>query len=437
MRRSHTLGQRGMALPLAVMALVVLTTLVTAYLSLGAFEPQASRNLSDATRVRFVAEAGVEFGFNTLASSTDWTTLLVTNNGVLASASAMPGLTAASGTYTVTLRNDVCAVSSTCNALGDTAITGVALDTGNQNGAGAADTNNVVIMTSVATLGTATKTVTVVVTRVNLPPVNGTLAFPGRQADTSFSGAAFDLKGIDTNLNDSAGPGAPVFGITVSNVFGTPAGANEAVVEASLANNQDNNVVGQDASGVGTGTGDATIVADGALTQTNLASFVAAAKANADISLSTSSGLSFSSLGDSCSTSFASSNCWGSSGNPKIVYLKGTEDPTGAYTALSISGNTTGSGILIVEDGDLKISGNFRWEGIIIVTGKYVGVSFLGGGNQSVYGAVISNEVATDEEAGFFEGVITGNSKLLYSTEAIDIVRNTRRLVRVYSWRES
>ena len=437
MRRRGTPDQRGMALPIAILALVVLTTLVTAYLSLGAFEPQVSKNLSDATRVRFVAEAGIEFGFNTLASNSDWTSLLQTNSGVLASNAAIPGLTSASGTYTVTIRNDVCAPASTCNALGDTALTGVALDTGNQNGAGAVDTNNLVIITSVATLGTATKTITVALTRVNLPPINGTLAFPGRQADTSFSGNSFDLKGTDTNLDDSTGSGAPVFGITVSDVFGTPPGANEGVVEAALASNQLDNLVGKNASGVGTATGQASIVADGGLTQSNLASFVAAAKSVADISMSTSSGVSVSSLGDTCSTNFASSTCWGSSGNPKIVYLKGTEDPTGGYTALSISGNTTGSGILIVEDGDLKISGNFRWEGIIIVTGKYVGVSFLGGGNQSVYGAIISNEMATDEEAGFFEGVVTGNSKLLYSSQAIDIVRNSRRLVRMYSWRES
>lgn len=428
--------QRGMALPLAVIALVVLTSLVTAYLALGAFEPQVSGNLSDAARVRFVAEAGIEFGFNTLASNPDWTSLLQTNSGGLATASAMPGMTSASGTYTVTLRNDVCAVSSTCNALGDTAMTGVALDSGAQNGAGATDTNGVVIMTSVATLGTATKTITMVIAKINLPPINAALAFPGRQADTSFTGGAFDLKGTDTNLDDTAGSGAPVFGITVSNVFGTPPGANEGTVEASLAANQDNNVIGKD-SGGGTAIGDATIVADGALNQTNLAAFVAAAKSAADISMTTSTGISVNNIGNSCDASFASSNCWGSSGNPKIVYIKGTEDPTGSYSALSMSGTTTGSGILIVEDGDLKVDGNFRWEGIIIVTGKYVGVSFLGGGNQSVYGAVISNETATDEEAGFFEGVVTGNSKLLYSTEALNIVRNSRKLFRTYSWRES
>jgi hypothetical protein len=425
-----------MALPLAVMALVVLTTLVTAYLSLGAFEPQASKNLSDATRVRFVAEAGVEFGFNSLASTTDWTNLLVTNNGVLASNSAVPGLTAASGTYTVTLRNDVCAVSSSCNALGDTAMTGVALDAGVQNGTGAVDNNNVVIMTSVATLGTATKTITVVVGRAQLPVINAALAFPGRQADTNFNGNSFDLKGTDTNLDDSAGSGAPVFGITVSNVFGSPPGANESTVEASLSSPQQDNVVGKNPAG-GTTTGNGTVVADDALTQADLSAFVATAKAAADISLSTTSGLSFSNIGDSCASNFASSTCWGTTAKPKIVYLKGGEDPTGSYTALSLSGGTVGSGILIVEDGDVKISGNFRWEGIIIVTGKYVGISYLGGGNQTLYGAVISNEMATDEEAGFFEGLIAGNSKLLYSSQAIDNVKNSRRLVRTYSWRES
>jgi hypothetical protein len=426
-----------MALPIAVMALVVLTTLVTAYLSLGSFEPQASRNLTDGARVRFVAEAGIEFGFHTLAATTNWTTLLQTNNGVLASNSAIPGLTTTSGTYTVTLRNDVCAAASTCNALGDTALTGLPLDTGAQNGGGAADNNNTVIMTSVATLGTATKTITVVVGRVNLPPTVAALAFPGQQADTNFNGASFDVKGTDTNLDDSAGAGAPVFGIAVSNVFGTPPGANEALVEGTLSNPQKERVVGSDGSGTTTGT--PTIVAEGTLTQTSIQKFVQAAKAVADISLTSTAAShpSFTNIGDSCATNLSSSTCWGTTAHPKIVYIKGDQDPTGAYNALSLSGGTTGSGILVIEDGDLDVTGNFRWEGLILVTGKYVGVAFRGGGDQSVYGGVISNEMASDEERGLLEGLVAGNAKLLYSSQAMSNVQNSQKLLRVYSWRES
>src|SRR5712691_1192922 len=342
MRRHHILDQRGMALPIAILALVVLTTLVTAYLSLGAFEPQVSRNLTDGTRVRFVAEAGIEFGFNTLASNSDWTPLLQTNNGVLASNATIPGLTGASGTYTVTLRNDVCAAASACNALGDTALTGVALDTGNQNGAGAVDTNNVVIMTSVATLGPSTKTITVVVGRANLPPVVAALAFPGITASSSFTGNAFAIKGTDTNLDDSAGAATPVFGIAVSSTLGTPPGSNEGAVESTVSHSQDDNIVGRNQSGVGTGTGANTIVAEGSLTQSAISSFVAAAKSVADISLTSTpaSPQSFTNIGDTCASNLASSTCWGTTSNPKVVYVKGTPDASDSYTTLDLGGHS-------------------------------------------------------------------------------------------------
>ena len=101
-----------------------------------------------------------------------------------------------------------------------------------------------------------------------------------------------------------------------------------------------------------------------------------------------------------------------------------------------MSGNTTGVGVLIVEDGDFRVSGNFRWEGPIIVTGAYVGVGFLGGGFQEVYGSVVVNETATDEAAGYREGVITGNAKIKYSAQGIDLARSSRRLVSMSGWRE-
>jgi hypothetical protein len=59
-------------------------------------------------------------------------------------------------------------------------------------------------------------------------------------------------------------------------------------------------------------------------------------------------------------------------------------------------------------------------------------VGFFGGGNQSVYGAVISNELAADP---FYEGVVVGNAKLRYSCTALDRVRNSRRLIKL-NWQE-
>src|SRR3989442_10906735 len=78
-RPRYTLrNERGIALILAILVLLCLTGLVVAYLSVSAIEPQISRNLADASRSRYLAEAGIERGFNVLVASTDWTSLVTT-----------------------------------------------------------------------------------------------------------------------------------------------------------------------------------------------------------------------------------------------------------------------------------------------------------------------------------------------------------------------
>src|SRR2546425_6075819 len=123
-RPRYTLrNERGIALILAVMVRLCLTVLVVAYLSVSAVEPQISRNLADASRSRYLAEAGIERGFNVLVASTDWTSLITT-----ASAGspwvAVAGLTntaisgaTGGGTFSVTVRND--------NRASDTPLTGL------------------------------------------------------------------------------------------------------------------------------------------------------------------------------------------------------------------------------------------------------------------------------------------------------------------------
>ena len=101
---------------------------------------------------------------------------------------------------------------------------------------------------------------------------------------------------------------------------------------------------------------------------------------------------------------------------------------------MSISWTSTGAGILILEDGDLNVTGNFRWEGLIIVTGQYVGLRYGGGGNQTMYGGMIVNETASVNSEVEVDAM--GNAKILYSCQAIENVRNMRRLFRANSWRE-
>jgi Tfp pilus assembly protein PilX len=76
--------ERGVALPLALFALVMLSGLLLVFLSMAGMEPSIATNLSDVTRARNLAEAGIEWAFDALAAAPNLNGLLTTNGGVMA-----------------------------------------------------------------------------------------------------------------------------------------------------------------------------------------------------------------------------------------------------------------------------------------------------------------------------------------------------------------
>lgn len=430
--------EQGVAVVVAMVALLALTALVVAFLAVSAFEPQIAANMAAGAQARYLAEAGIEAAFDGLANTPDWDTALVGATcaaGVSAPGTAansvLPGLTAASGTYTVTVRNDCFAGSASVSA--DNVLTGVALEASATD-----DVNARLIVTSIGTVSNAngtvaTRTVKTVIRKIVLPTINGALTFPGLQADVDFSGSSFTIRGQDTNLDGTDGPASPVYGIAVG------VAANEAQVDQELANNQQNSVTGKSQSNPATTTsGDGTVAFDTALTSSAVTDFVNAIKANADISINApaSNPFNITNVGSTCATNINSSTCWGTNAHPKIVYVKG--DGTGQYNALDISGSSNGTGILIVENANLDITGNFNWNGPVIVTGTNVKIRYHGGGNQEIHGTVVVNELNNDGSTNL-EADISGNAKILYSTQAINLVMNGlggRRMMSVYSWQE-
>ena len=422
--------ERGIAVVVAVVALMTLTALVLAFLAVSAFEPQISRNLADSTRARYIAEAGLEAAYDTLISNTNWAGLVAGSscapdglgNVMGAVNTTLPGLTTASGTYTVRVRND-------CQP-NDANMTGVTSEPNNT------EANDHVILVSTGNFGSATRTMTVVVTRVaNLlspdsPPrgqLNAALSFPGYESDTKFTGNSFTVDGRNHDLAGNLTTGQPLLGISVGpeDQFvpeGGPVMHHEAAIQSSVSGTQDDNIIGvHEANAAMTTDGNNTIAA-GALTSRSVTDFVNSIKGYADITMNSTpaSPVTMENIGASCAANINASDCWGTPEHPKLVVIKGEMDPTSAFNALQISGNSTGAGILVIENGDLTLAGNFHWEGPIIVTGGYVGVGLLGGGFQDVLGSLISNETATNEAPGFFEGVLTGNAKVRYSRAAID-----------------
>jgi Tfp pilus assembly protein PilX len=440
MNRLRTLvdNERGVALVMALTILLTLTGLVLAFLTVSAFEPQISRNHVDSVQARHVAESGIEYAYNTLLgdmlNNTPWSNRLVgatcTTGVVLGAANTtLPGLSSAHGTFTVLVRND-------CKA-NDNKLTGVAVE----NAANATnDTNNKLILISTGTIGNTTRTITVVISRANFPPIAGALSFPGLQSDVNFSGSAFDIDGRDHMMTDAAnsptGTANAVLGISAATA------AEELTIETAVANNQGNDVRGKDQNSStnppATTSGSNAIAVDTNQTPQTIAEFVNAVKDYADIKITSapSSPYSINNIGATCATDVNDSSCWGTTSKPKIVYIKGDlPNLSTQMTSLSVSGTSVGTGILIVEGGNVNITGNFRWNGPIIITGNNVGIRYQGGGNQEVYGTTIVNE-QNYNEAPNLEGEVSGNAKILYSYQALTLVRNSllRRMVRTYSW---
>ncbi|PYN20922.1 MAG: hypothetical protein DMD99_21165 [Candidatus Rokuibacteriota bacterium] len=435
-------NERGVALVLALMVLLILSGLVLALLSASGFEPQISRNHYDTVRARYVAEAGIEYAYDTLATNTgSWNNYLAgatcAQGAILGTPNSnLPGLGSAHGTFTVRLRND-------CDP-NDDRLTGVSLDSASGRcdtapGSATHDANCQVIVTSTGTIGTTTRTITVVVSKAVFPAINAALSFPGIQANVNFGGSSFVIDGRDTRLADGpgspTGPGPAVYGIAVNGSLPTLA----AQVENALANGPQNDVRGKDeAHGSATTQGANTIRSDGALTSRAVSDFVEGVRSLADVTIDTGLGSTYSirNVGSACATDLKSSTCWGTTAHPKTVYIRGTP-PMGdtRYPSLSVAGNSSGSGILIIENGTMEIGGNFRWDGPIIVTGRDVGIRYRGDGTQLVYGGLIVNESNAGGTTNL-EGDLRGKAHILYSKEALDLVQNGlgRRLVTTHGW---
>jgi hypothetical protein len=97
----------------------------------------------------------------------------------------------------------------------------------------------------------------------------------------------------------------------------------------------------------------------------------------------------------------------------------------------------SGTGILIVEGGNVSINAGFNWNGPIIITGNNVGLQYRGGADDAMFGAVVVNELVPDATVQF-ESDVTGNAKIRYSSEALALIRDLlgRKLAQMYSWRE-
>jgi Tfp pilus assembly protein PilX len=484
-------NERGVALPLAMILLVVLTMLTLTFMSLGSVEPQISANLAAGARARQVAESGIEWGFDQLAGRDfndpallgSGTTTGGVNCGsgitckVLVAGQALPGLTNIAGTFTVTLRNDLNTLNTDQALIGS----GNTLDT-----SATLDNNKIVILKSTGTFNGASRTITAVLQRGNLP-INAAVSLPGVQGDTytqappcAISVGCYWIDGRDYRDADTWGPAAAPTGVGPLKYGMTAATqAIETVAESgfnTLAKREylrgkddaDGYAAATDGTG-GTGKGRNTIADDPTLSSAMIAKFLTNLASNPSTQILNSTmacqypapggvhdkpeGLQMASTGTPNIVT-VTNNCGGAPqinqtvnlgtpAAPAMLYVRGEYDPTSLFRGLAVSGSNpiTGYGILVVEDSDLAMfqTGNFRWNGIVLVTGRNVSSAFLAASNTEIRGALITSETNPLEAAGFneFFAGTSGTMRILASKENVDRALMALYNMRISAYREN
>jgi hypothetical protein len=489
-------SSRGVALPLSLIVLAVLTMLIVAFLTVAGVEPQISQNLSDSGRARFLAEAGIEWAFVTLAGTTDINTRLTGPDGTQNTADdqlatnvsgqntaasltpygspmALPTQTTAGGTFSVTVRND--------NLAGDSAFTGLAVD---NTGGGTKfnDTNGVFIVTSTGTYRGASRTVQVAFKRIGLPPFPGAVNIPGFQADAFLrsstnpnvdqtNAANYDIDGRDYNRDGTSGPGPMKLGIQVqpgiqsdlgisyesraeqpfddANVCSGGGSSCTAAEKAANRTARLGIVKGRNQSTGAFTTGLSAIAPDASLNPTVMQNFltqivqnpvttvIQSTQACPIVMTGASADPSNPTLTNGCGMN--QPVALGTPSDPKMVYFRGDPDPTSQFAGVTTGGTITGAGILIIEDGDFQQYANFRWDGIVLVTGKYVSSAFRTGSTTTIYGALVANETMPAEAGGFFDFFIDGDAsfRTRSSKQNLDMVQSMLAVHRIISWREN
>jgi hypothetical protein len=470
-------GQRGSALPLALLALTLLTVLVLAYLAVAAMEPTISRNLADGAGARAVAEAGLEWSLLAIAAL-DFTELLAGPDGRAGTADdavpsgvsglaasvhvardqALPGLGGAEGRFTVTARNDSAPAAG--SHPGDGALTGLgALDPGGDK----VDTNGVLLLTATGEVSrgplVTRRSIQVVVQRPALP-VAGALSLTGLRVDVR-AGDALALDGRDARVDDAwiapTGTGALMLAIA------TPAGVQASVApltyeerarQAFDTAERRARLEGRDPAASGSARGEATIAADARASAAAVAAFLAEIAANPAVAVlraSETCPLTLAgdgtgagnearvlSRGGACPPPGAGATVdLGTRARPRVVYVRGDGPRETPWPALRLQGRLRGVGVLVVEEGALDLDADeLEWEGLIVVAGRRVGTAVSSRARARLTGALLVDEREADAGAGPPQLAVDGALAVRASAEARGRALGAPALLRLRGWRE-
>ena len=442
--------QRGVALVLVLVLLLGLSGLVAAYLTVSRLEPQISRNLAAASRARYLAEAGIERGFNVLISTAEagggWSGLLA---GATTAHPWVPiaGLTntplgaGTAGTFSVTIRND--------NGAADIPLTGLSATTRpTMDTSPSVDANGTVIMRSAGTFRGLSRTIEVVVRRAEVPPFSGAINIPGLALDTVLDAATLDIDGRDYGCPGGGGScdAASNWTVTANPLkYGVTVrpGAEGSVESALVTPAQRDAVKGRSRTAPNGpyATGHDAVAGDDVLTTARMDDFVSAVAANpATTVLQSTQACPVAVTGGASGSTNAptvSNGCGpttsaylGSRHDPRVVFVRGD---------VTLDQGLRGAGLLVVQDGQLTSLGDLEWDGLVIVAGRSTALIVTGRGRTIIRGGAIASESSPPGTAGASDFAIRadgGSVSIRASKQNVEMVQAMRALHSITNWRE-
>lgn len=350
MRTPNLKSERGIALVVAIVALVVIGAIVAGTFFISSLEQKTAENSVDAAEAYQAAEAGIvknvgnwDTGYNSLA---------VDGGTTIAQDSVAPGTY-----FNVTI--------SRLNS-------------------------SLFFLRSVGTRNSATQTLAMVLRTVTVnPSVNAAVTAKG---NVSVGGNA-TIDGTNTNPSgwSSCGTAPNKGGIRTS---GTVSTNGNPTIGGSPAKIQNDSTVNN-------------ALFQGPFDQFKAMATLSLAGGNGNGNYVTYNGMAPSTTGSPAKCNRTDANNWGeplrtgsyvsqcTSYSP-IIYFAGNAKMTGGR----------GQGILLV-DGDLSIAGNFQWVGLVIAIGQVK----TGNGTTNVTGAIMANDANIGDQTSFSGTPVVSYSK--------------------------
>jgi hypothetical protein len=107
---------------------------------------------------------------------------------------------------------------------------------------------------------------------------------------------------------------------------------------------------------------------------------------------------------------------WGSRTAPQLRCVDGL---SGSGDSVLFGANTGGAGILVIRDAELVLSGQFRWEGLIVVSGGDVGFHVADASNKEIFGALVIHESGNGTGTALLD--LQGTLRVRFSRQALDL----------------